>query len=363
MKIAMFTDTYLPDVNGIANELFLLRRELENRGHEVYIFAPSSRRTKSMNEDPHVIYFSSASFKKYPDFRIALFPFVSAVEKIKHLGIEIIHNHAIGTMALAAVRGMEKLSIPGISSFHYLSYLIEDDNNFTYDLAAKYFRWIYKNFNTVTTPSNFSYKKLSRIGIKPKVIPNGIDFQFFSRRRAKRRTYDFVYSGMLEKPKNLEMIIEHARNIRNVVKKDVTFLMIGEGSHKQYLEEFSYMKAVSDYFLWNGIVSRNKLASIFWKSKTFLFPSSSDTLPLSVLEAMASGVVPVVPEESSLNEIIEDGVNGFIWRDGMDFYRKAVDSLKVDSKFRTEAVKTAKKFDIKEIAVLYEKEYEKVLKK
>ncbi len=363
MRIALFTDSYLPDINGVSVELSLIRKALEKRGNEVYVFAPSSRKVKENNKDKNIVYFSSASFKRNPDFRIAFFPFVSAVEKAKNLGIELIHNHAIGTMALAALRCREKLKIPVISTFHYPFYLEEDEHNFTYNLASKYFKWLYSNSDYLTVPSNYAYKKLVKIGVRANIIPNGIDFKFFSKGSSKRRTYDFVYAGSLVKTKNIEMVIEHARNIRNVMKKDITFLIVGDGSHKQALEDYSYMKGVSDYFLWTGLISQNKLREVYWKSKAYLFPSQSDSFSLSVLESMACGVVPVVPEDSAMKEIIKDGENGFIFSDGMDFYRKAVDSIKAGKDLRKKVIETAKNYDINKVIEEYEKAYQKLIKK
>ncbi len=361
MRIAFFTDTYLPDVNGISYSIHLLREALEKKGHEVYVFAPSSRTVKMQNTDSRIIYFSSASFKRNPDFRIAIFPFVRAIEKVRSLGIEIIHNHAIGTMALAALRCKEKLKVNALTTFHHLHYL--NDSDFRREVVANYIKWLYSHFGIKTTTSTFSSKKLFELGISSEVIPNPIDYSFFSKRRAKRRVYDFIYAGSLQSSKNLKLLIESARNIRNVVKKDLNFVIVGAGEEKNHLEDLSFVKGVSDYFLWFGLISRNKLAELFWKTKTFLYTSSLDSFSLSLIEAMASGVVPVVPENSFAKDFVKEGENGFVWRDDLDFYRKAVESLNVDNRFRKNAIESAKQFDIKRVVLEYEKIYETLSKK
>lgn len=364
MKIALFTDTYKPDVNGIVSAVDTLRKALEKEGYEVYVFAPGSRKIKEMNEDSHVFYFTSAAFKKYPDFRLALFPFISTVEIAKKLEIDIIHNHAVGSMALAAVQCMNKLKIPGVATFHHLHYLAEE-KSLSYDLAVRYMRWLYARFNSVIAPSFYAFERLKKLGINAKELPNPINYKFYSsmRKKPKRRTYDFLYVGSMERSKNLSLIIDHTRNIVNVAKKKPTFLMVGEGSEKQSLEERAYIKGISDYFLWTGLLSKEKLREVYWKSKTFLYPSHFDTQAISALESMAAGVIPIAPEESALKGIIKDGVNGFIYKDGMDFYRKAVESLSSTKEMRKEATKTAEGFSWKALRDSYITLYEKLVKK
>ena len=85
MKIAYFTDTYLPNVDGVVTCLLAYRAELEKRGHEVYIFTPGSKRDKAENKDKKVYYFTSASFKPYPDYRISLFPFPMSLLAMPHI--------------------------------------------------------------------------------------------------------------------------------------------------------------------------------------------------------------------------------------------------------------------------------------
>ena len=357
MRIAIFTDSYKPDWNGVAVVVDNLRKGLERAGHEVYVFAPSSRKIKDKNKDENVIYFSSASFKKYPNFRIALFPFVSAVEKAKKLGIEIVHNHAIATMGLASIQVVKKLNIKGISTFHYLSYL---KGNFA-DLAKRYMEWFYSHFSRVIFPSKFAVKESNLLIQNKHYLPNPID-EFYSKPVGKRRIYDFIYAGRMSKRKNLELIIDNAQNIRNVAKKSITFVMAGEGGNKQFLEERAYIKKVSDYFLWTGMLSKKGLRELYWKSKTFLFPSLTDTQGIAVLEAMSAGVIPVVSSSSCMKELVEDGKNGYVFEEELDFYKKAVASLQAKKEMRENARKTASSFFLKNLIPRYVELYESLLR-
>ena len=102
MRIAFFTDSYLPQWDGVVSTILGFRKELEREGHEVYIFAAGSRKDKEENKDPHVYYHASTPFKPYPEYRVALFPYLSE-RRVRKLGIDVIHTHGMATMGLAAL--------------------------------------------------------------------------------------------------------------------------------------------------------------------------------------------------------------------------------------------------------------------
>ena len=162
MKIAYFTDTYLPNVDGVVTCLLNYRKELEKRGHEVYIFTPGSKKDKAENKDKNVHYFTSATFKPYPDYRISLFPFPSAVKRAKEIGPDIVHSHGIATTGLAAINCAHALKVPAIASFHTMvpeatHYLTKNEGmqKILEDVAWKYLKWYYGFFDTVLVTYNF----------------------------------------------------------------------------------------------------------------------------------------------------------------------------------------------------------------
>lgn len=102
MKIAYYTETYLPNKDGVVTSILIFKKALEDMGHEVYIFAAGDRKAKRENRDKRVFYYTSTPFRPYPMYRIALFPFTSQ-NKVRKLGIDLIHSHGMATMGLAAV--------------------------------------------------------------------------------------------------------------------------------------------------------------------------------------------------------------------------------------------------------------------
>ena len=117
MRIAFFTDTYLPNKDGVVSSIVSTRLALEAMGHEVYIFASGSRKDKKENKDPRVHYFASTAFRPYPDYKIALFPFLAS-GKLRRYGIDVIHTHGIATMGLASLQASVRNGLPVIGTFH-----------------------------------------------------------------------------------------------------------------------------------------------------------------------------------------------------------------------------------------------------
>ena len=77
MKIAFFTDTYLPNRDGVVASITSFKEELEKRGHKVYVFTSGGRKERKENKNPDVFYYKSATFKPYPQYKVALFPLLS----------------------------------------------------------------------------------------------------------------------------------------------------------------------------------------------------------------------------------------------------------------------------------------------
>src|SRR5437773_10725055 len=94
MRIALFTDSYLPTVDGVVTSVLSTRRQLEAHGHEVVVFAPEDPRRRGTHEDG-TVYVRAKEFRHYPGYRLAMFP-GREVDLIKHRGTDAIHIHGVG---------------------------------------------------------------------------------------------------------------------------------------------------------------------------------------------------------------------------------------------------------------------------
>lgn len=375
MRIAFFTDTYLPQRDGVVTAMLNLKKELERRGNEVFIFTPGTKKQKEENKDPMVHYFSSTVFKPYPDYRIALFPFISAVKLVKEMHIDIIHSHGIATTGLAAIQCSQKLKIPAIASFHTMVhkatyYLSQNPNfkNILRSIAVKYLRWYYKQFMVVTTPSNYAKNALNEIGVQNCVVmPNGIEYARFARAKGRKtkimgRKGPFaLYVGRIVKEKNVDLIIDSIPSVIN--RKKVTFVLVGKGPYEEDVRNKIRALGVEENAVLTGFVEDKELPVYYNSAKAFLFPSLFDTQGLSVLESMSRGCVPVVPVSSAPAEFVKDGKTGFLFRDEKEFPEKIIQALECEKKIRDSAKKVAAEYDIKKVERKYAELYESLIKK
>ncbi|MFA6530641.1 MAG: glycosyltransferase [Candidatus Micrarchaeia archaeon] len=363
MNIAFFTDTYLPNTDGVVTLLLNYTRELEKRGHEVFIFSPGTQKQKEENKDPHIYYFTSKSFKPYPDYRIAVFNFFSPIQLMKDLKIDVIHSHGVATTGLAAIQSSKKLGIPAISTFHTLlpeamHYLTNQPQlkGMLQNVAWGYLSWYYSQFKKTTVPSDFTRKILETHKVTNTVLlPGGVDSTRFNDSvsgEAARKKYGIkknvpvvLHLGRVALEKNIGMLIDSAPNVINLVP-DVIFMIAGKGPAENYYKDIVKQKGLDGHFVFTGYVENELLPSVYACADTLAFPSSFDTQGLVVLEAMACGTPAVVRKGSAPSEFVIDGVNGQVFSDHFDFHEKIISALKNKEKLEPNAVKTAKEFGI-----------------
>lgn len=374
MRIAFFSDTYLPNRDGVVTSIVQLRQELEARGHEVFVFCPGSKKQKLENKDDNVFHFTSATFKPYPDYRLALFPFPTAVRRMKELKIDVIHSHGIATTGIAAIESSNKAKIPALATFHTLvpeatHYLTKNESvqKMLEGVAWKYLNWYYRQFKRVVVPSEHIMARLQEHGISnTQVIPSGIDVARFSGDSTgeARKKYGIkkgapliLHVGRIVEEKRIDDLLEAVPSVLNM-KPDAKFLICGRGPYEAMLRQKAKEKKLDDSVIFTGFVEDSELPGIYADADVFAFPSLFETQGLVVLEAMAAGAIPVVRKGTAPAEFIDEGKNGFHFSDKFDFAEKIVKAVDGKQRMDGDVRGTAKKYDIKktskDITALYE---------
>lgn len=362
MKIAFFTDTYLPNVDGVVTYLSNYRRVLEEMGHEVYVFAPGTKKQKDENKDPKVHYFSSITFKPYPDYKVAQFPFISATNMIKEIKPDIVHSHGIATTGIAAFQAARKIGAPAIASFHTMvsdatHYLTsrEDLQKILESVAWTYLKWYYSNFDRVIAPSSFAKAILERQGVKNVVVkPAGLDLSSFHPKvehEFVKKKYGIegpmvLFVGRIAVEKNLALLIDAAQKVVNKVP-NAKFVIGGRGPAEQDYKEMVKSRGLGENFVFLGFVQAAELPALYRAADVFAFPSFFDTQGLVVLEAMATGTPAVVAKDSAAAEFVKDGESGYCFSDAQDFSEKIISAIGDREKLSKNAAAEAKKHELK----------------
>lgn len=326
LKIAFYTDTYTPAVDGVVTSINNFAGELEKRGHKVYIFTAGKHGSDAGN-GMNVFFARGIRFRKYPQYTLAMFPIMSAA-KAKGLDVDIVHVHTPFTMGMAGLVASKVNKIPLLGSFHTLftdSSVIRDyigENHLVERVITKYSwsyaRFFYNKCNLVTAPSRSIEALLHRKRIdNTVVVQNGVDTRLFNPRvsgaAVRRRLVGksgrkvVMYVGRISKEKRLDVMIRAARRLRG---KGVMFAVVGAGPASDYYARMVSRYGIGDSFKFLGFVENRRLPEYYAASDAFCIPSTFETQGIVAQEAMACGKPVVGADYLALSELIRDGYNG-----------------------------------------------------
>lgn len=381
MRIAFFSDTYLPNRDGVVTSILTLRKALEERGHEVFIFCSGSRQAKERNLDDHVFYYTSIPFKPYPDYKIAIFPFLSK-RKIEELDIQLVHSHGIATTGWAAIWVAMSLNLPLLTTFHtlvpeavhYIAAKSDRMKRLIKKIAWDYVKFYLKRSDVVIVPSNIIKSILIDYGLKKEIytIPTGIDVNKFNpclngelirKLLGIKDEYLVLYLGRLVKEKNLDVLIRAAPKVLKNLP-NCKFMVAGVGPAKGYYESMIIENNVRDSFILQGYIEEEKIASYYAASDVFVFPSKFETQGLTALEAMACGKPVVGANYLAIKEIVKDGYNGYLFNpdDPDDCAEKIIKTIKEKSIMGKNARQTALEYSVDKCTNKLLKVYERMIR-
>ncbi len=353
MEIAWFTDTWLPARDGVVNSLLMFKKELEKRGHNIFIFAPGEKNA----EEDNVFYYKSRPLKVYKNYRLSSISSIFSqrtLKIIKKIEPDIIHSHSPGVIGTHAVVASYKMKIPLFFTYHtfvddsiYLFFSKEKTQEFVKKLLYKWLRWYFRRCYCIIAPSKYTAKALRKkiMERKIEVLPTGIDIEKFSggdgseiRRRYKDKKI-ILHVGRIVREKNLDLLIEAAPYI--LKRTDAVFIIVGEGPAKAELEEKVKRKNLQKHFIFTGFVKDEDLPDYYKSADVFVFPSIYETQGIVAFEAMAAGVPVAASTAKALPDFIKDGENGYLFDpyDAEECAEKVIEAM--ESK---EIAKRASKF-------------------
>lgn len=314
MRILFITASYLPVSNGVSYHISSVKKALEGLGHKVYVLAPSFPGYKDVEKG--VIRYPSLPnpvIKSYP-VGIPLF----ALSKIKKLKPDIVHTHHPFYIGQYASQVAEKLSIPLFFTAHtqyekYLNYYFPQG----YKLTSKIVVWdivkLAKNCNKIICPSQNSKNRIEKMGIKnTALIHNGIENSFFNKPKKKSiKQPTLVFTGRLEKEKNPLFLIKIAGELVKTIP-NFKLIVVGSGSLFSQFQERLFHFKLSENVILTGEVARSLLPDIYKAAHLFITPSMSEVMPLSIIEAAASGLPVIALRNSNLEDLVINEKTGFI---------------------------------------------------
>jgi glycosyltransferase involved in cell wall biosynthesis len=320
MRIALFTETFLPKIDGIVTTLCETVRHLRALGHDVLVFAPDGG--PSDFEGARILGMKGHAFALYPELRLSL-PRASMRRQIQEFQPDLLHvadPTLLGIAALYYGGGAHGgvLHLPLVISYHtdlpaYLHY-------YKLGFLERYiWRWMRIRHNRATLNLCTALAMMDQLrqhGI-PRVAlwPGGVDTARFHPGRRSDAMRARLTGGHPESPLlvyvgrlSAEKDIERLRPILQALP-GARLALVGDGPHHKALEE--HFAGLPVYIA--GFMRGDELAAAYASSDVFVMPSRTETLGLVVLEAMSSGLPVVGANAGGVPEMIADGETGSLF--------------------------------------------------
>lgn len=321
MKIAIFTDTFHPEINGVARTLKQFTRYLEAQSIAYKVFAPDSQSNEYVSKQ--IRHFKSFSFFLYPDCRLAFPNLFKIKSELEHFNPDIIHVATPFNLGLCGVYLAKKLNITLVGSYHtnFDHYLQFYNLKFLSKFIWRYMNWFYKPCKKIFVPSNETLKQLKRHGFTNlEIWSKGVDCRLFHPYYDKRsirdrngmtKKYILTYVGRLAPEKDLATLVAIAKTMPAEFSEQIQWYVIGDGPLREELQ-----KAAPGNMTFTGNVTGEKLAQLYSVSDLFIFPSPTETFGNVVLEALASGTPVVTANSGGVKDIVKAGITGYLCEAG-----------------------------------------------
>ena len=316
MRIAYVTETYPPEINGVALTVARAVAYLRQQGHTVDLIRP--RRTdESSGGDADELRVAGRSLPMYPEVRFG-WPCVSAVAaRLRATRPQLVHVATPGPLCLAAVSLARQLSIVTTSDYRtdFGDYAGHYHLGWLGNSVARYLRWFHNRTERSFVPTELCRQRLAQQGFERlAVVGRGVDVDHFSPNRrdpALRERWNpaggpiLLHVGRLAAEKNVALALRAAAAAATRVP-GTKAVVVGDGPMRGALQR-QFPQA-----LFLGMQTGDALAACYASADVFMFPSLSDTFGNVTLEALASGLPVVAFNRAAAAEHMRDGVDGHL---------------------------------------------------
>lgn len=339
LDLALVTETYPPEINGVARSLHRLVDELHAAGHRVRVVRPRQRHEPRAGNHPgsgiQEVLVRGATLPKYPDLQFG-FPCGRRLRREwTRDRPDVVHVATEGPLGVSAIRAAARLGIPVTSSFHtnFHTYGRHYGLGVLTRVGLAYLRRVHHRTRRTFVPSDSILRTLREDGFRDlAILGRGVDADLFRpdrRDETLRREWGaegaspvLLYVGRLAAEKNLDAVARSAEAVR-AIHPDARLVLVGDGPMRAALEQRL------PWARFAGMRRGEDLARHYASGDLFLFPSTTETFGNVVTEALASGLVVVGFDYAAAALHIESGTSGLTVPLGNDdaFVRATVEAV------------------------------------
>ena len=336
MRIGLFTDTYFPQVSGVATSIRTLKTELEKLGHTVFIFTTTDKDVNRY-EDWQIIRIPSVPFFAFKDRRIAYRGFSTALEIARQYQLDIIHTQTEFSLGLLGVWIAKELRIPVVHTYHtqyedYVRYIAK--GMVIRPSMVKYIvRGFMSDLDGVVCPSEIVYDLLMKYKVKveKRVIPTGIELAKFERPElTKENVADLREKLGISNQETILLSlsrVSYEKNIQAVLaalpkvleeNPNVKLVVAGDGPYLSDLKAQAKRLNITDMVIFTGMIAPSETALYYKAADFFISASTSETQGLTYLESLASGTPIIAHGNPYLDNVINDKMFGTLYYEERD---------------------------------------------
>lgn len=342
MNIGLFTDTYFPQVSGVATSIKTLRDELTEQGHHVYIFTTTDPAAKHDEPENGIYRFPSVPFVSFTDRRIAVRGWIRALRLARKLQLDIVHNQTEFSLGMMGKMVAKEMNIPCLHTYHtmyqdYLHYIANGHIIKPHDVARLAHLYL-KNMTGIIAPSERVLDTLQAYDVAApiRIIPTGVNLRVYSKPDTPAQKHELrqklgygdnvpvlLSLSRLAYEKNIQALIEALPDILQH-RPDAQLLIVGDGPARETLERQVVKRGLSDHVQFTGEIKNEDVHHFYQMADVFVSASDSESQGLTYDEALASNLPIVVMRSEYTDELIDDPAIGMSFQKRGDLVKGAL---------------------------------------
>ncbi len=384
MRIAIFTDTYLPQMNGVVSYLSNAI-EMLSKKHDVILFAPGRKKFRVQKKNRLKIYWiPSSPFPFYEGYKIASMNYKRVSDLLRKESPDVVHVHAPVVLGIQGIIAAKRKNIPVVITHHthfpeYVPHLLNGKLPKPLDELSGYtvkklIKHVYAGADVVTAPTQELAKELNSYGLRNVLyLPNGIKLKKFKKnpKAAARFKKQFkippnkkiiLYLGRVSFEKRLDVLL-HAFSI--IENDDRLLLVAGDGPYLGNLKKLAKALGIKN-IKFTGFLRNEQIHGAYACADIFASPSDTETFGLTFVEAMHTGLPVIGVRMLGAKELIKNGKTGLLVKPGSArAFARAMEGLlkkrRLCARLGKNAHKQAKAYSLNNSIIESERIYKKVI--
>lgn len=320
LRIAVVTETWPPEVNGVAVTLAKLVQGLSLRNHDVQLIRPRQAKTDVSINDSKLeeVLMRGMPIPRYPELKLGLPSKKTLIKTWSMRRPDVVHIATEGPLGWSALQAAKVLKLPVTSDFrtNFQSYSKHYGVGWLRKPIVAYLRKFHNATACTMVPTKELKRTLSENGfLNLKVVSRGVDTQLFNLKRrdqhlrhswgADEKTKVLISVGRIAPEKNLDLVLKTYEALQFMADQ-IKLVMVGDGPLKEQFQK-RYPGII-----FPGMLSQTELAKYYASSDLFVFPSQTETFGNVTLEALASGIPVLAFDCAAAKDWVQTGMNGWL---------------------------------------------------